>query len=96
MSVSAALTEVSQQNDTTTQRVSVAVDEQFQKAFAGFTTEQDRFNGILRAEHDRLTQEIEVNKQLLDQFSVEVKTAVEKMSAVSDGKLDKVATAILE
>ena len=37
-----------------------------------------------------------MNKQLLDQLSVEVKTAVEKMSAVSDGKLDEVATAIIE
>ena len=39
--VTAALAEVCQQNETTTQQVSGAVDEQFQKASAGFTSEQD-------------------------------------------------------
>ena len=67
------------------------MDEQFQKASAGLTTEQDRLNKILHAEHDRLTQVLEVNKQLLDQLSIEVKTTVEKVGAVSDGKLDEVA-----
>ena len=39
VTVTAVLAEDRQQNETTTQRVSVAVDEQFQKASAGFTTE---------------------------------------------------------
>ena len=49
VTVSAAVTELRQQNETTTQRVSVAVDERFQRASAGLSTEQERLNGILRA-----------------------------------------------
>ena len=41
VTVTAALAEVRQQNETTTQRVSVAVDERFQSASAGFSTEQE-------------------------------------------------------
>ena len=66
------------------------MDEQCQKASAGFTSEQERLNKILHAEHDRL------NKQLFDQLSIEVKATVEKVGAVSDGKLDEVASAIIE
>ena len=36
-----------------------------------------------------------MNKQLLEKLSFEVTTAVEKMGAVSDGKFDEVATAII-
>ena len=96
VTVSAALADVRQQNETTTQRVSVVVDEQFQKASAGYTAEQERVNGILRAEHDRLTQVLSENKQLLDQLSVEVKATVDKIGAVSEGELDQVASALIE
>ena len=96
VTVTAARDELRQHSETTTQRVSVAVNELFQNASIGFSTGQERLNGIWRGEHDRLTRQIEVNKQLLEKLSVEVRTAVEKMSAVSDGKLDEVSTAIIE
>ena len=76
--------------------MSVVVDEQFQKASARFTTEQERVNGFPRAEHDRLIQVLNENKQLLDQLSVEVKATVDKIGAVSEGKLDQVASALIE
>ena len=87
--VGAALVEIRQQSATTAQHVTSAVGEQFQSAATGFTNEQDRLNKILHAEQNRLT-------ALLDQLTIDVRTSVEKVSAVSDGKLDEVATALVE
>ena len=96
ITVTAALAEVRQQSATTAQQVSCAVDEQLQKTATGFTSEQERLNNIRRAEHDRLIQVLEMNLQLLDQLSIEVKATVEKVATVGDGKLDEVTTAIIE
>ena len=96
VTVTSALDELRQHSETTTQRVSVAVDERFQHASTCFSAQQERLNGIMRAEHDRLTQAPAVAEQLLEKLRVDVTTAVEKMGAVSDGKLDEVATAIIE
>ena len=87
--VGAALVEIRQQSATTAQHVTSAVDEQFQSAATGLTNEQDRLNNILHAEHHRLS-------ALLDQLTIDVRTSVEKVFAVTDGKLDEVATALLE
>ena len=54
--VTAALAELRQHSDTTAQQVSVAVDERFQHASTGFSEEQERLNGIMHLEHERLTQ----------------------------------------
>ena len=59
------------------------MDEQFLKASAGFTLEQERLNKILHAEHDRLTQVLEMNKQLLDQLSIEVKASRRSAQSVT-------------
>ena len=67
ITVSAALAEVRQQSATTAQPVFSAVDEQFQQAATGFSSEQERLNNILRSEHDRLIQVLEINKRRLGQ-----------------------------
>ena len=62
--VSAALAELRQHSETTTQQVSVAVDERFQHASTGFSAEQERLNGIMHLEHERLTQAQSVLEQV--------------------------------
>ena len=94
--VSAALGEVRTHGETITQRVSVAVEERFQNASAGFSAEQARLNGLMHVEHERLTQAHAATKQLLAQLKAEVDATVEKMAAVSDGKLEEVAASIIE
>ena len=74
----------------------MAVDERFQHASTGFSAEQERLNGIMHAEHERLTQAQTGFEQVLEKLKTDVTSAVEKISAVSDGKLDEVATALVE
>ena len=81
--------EINQQATSSTAQVSSEVDAKFESASAGFLSEQTRLNDILQAEHSRLT-------ELVDNLSAEVRDAVLKVSTVSEGKLDQVATAILE
>ena len=72
------------QNDT----MRAEADTKFESASEGFLSEQKRLNDILQGQHSRLT-------ELVDSLSAEVRDAVLKVSAVSEGKLDQVATAIL-
>ena len=74
----------------------MAVDKRFQHASTGFSEEQERLNGILHTEQERLTQIQTTIEQTLEKLKTDVETAVEKMAAVSDGKLDEVATALVD
>ena len=74
----------------------MAVDERFQYASTGSSEEQERLNGIIHAEQERLTKTQTGIEQMLEKLKTDVNTAVEKMAAVGDGKLDDIATALIE
>ena len=81
-SVTAALGELRSHSETISQRVSAAVEERFQHAATGFSAEQTRLNDLMHAELEKLKGDVEV--------------AVGKLSAVRDGKLEQVASVLVE
>ena len=85
----AALVEIRQHSSSTAQQVTSEVDARFQSAAVGFQAEQNRLDTIVGNEHNRLT-------SLVDKLSIDVKAAVEKVPTVADGKLNEVATALIE
>ena len=85
----AALVEIRQHTTGAKQEMTEAVDAKFQSAAVGFEAEQARLSGILQTEHRRLT-------EMVDKLSQDVQSAVEKVATVSGGKLDEVATTLIE
>ena len=79
----AALVEIRQHSSSTALQVTSEVDAKFQSAAVGFETEQACLNTILHAQHSSLT-------SLVDKLSIDVQAVIEKVSTVSDGKLDEV------
>ena len=91
-SVSAALTELRQHSEA----VDARVDARFQLAETGFTEEQVRFNGPLDAGQARLTVTQTQLAETLARLKVDLDAAVAKIMAVSDGKLDEVASQLVD
>ena len=81
VSVTAALVELRQHIEA----VDARFDARFQHAATGFSDEQERLNGQLRAGQDRLTATQSTIEETLARLNAEVETAVAKMAAVSDG-----------
>ena len=94
--VTAAPSELRSHSETISQRVSVAVEERLQHASTGLSAEQQRLNALMHKEHERLTQAQVAIEELLATLKVDVETAVGKLSAVSDGKLEQVASVLIE
>ena len=94
--VMAALSEVRSHSETMSQSVSGGVEERFQHAAAGFSAEQQRLNDLMHVEHERLARAQPAIAVLLAKLKVDVETAVGKLSAVSDGKLEQVASVLVE
>ena len=83
--VTAALVEVRGHGENIGQRVSTAVEEKFREASDAFSTSQAR---IMKTQ--------EIVEQTLAKLDQELKGTIEKMSTVSEGKLDTVATKLIE
>ena len=88
----AALAELRSHSEGIAQKVSTAVEEKFQSASAAFTAEQELMRGQLQSGQDRITATQEIFEQTLTKLDKDLKAAVEKLAAVSEGKLDTVAT----
>ena len=93
--VMAALAELRSHSEGIAQKVSTAVEEKFQSASAAFTAEQELMRGQLQSGQDRITATEEIFEQTLTKLDGELKTTVEKLATVSDGKLDTVATKLI-
>ena len=91
-SVSAALNELRQHSEA----VEARVDASFQLAATGFSEEQVRLNGELNAGQTRLTATQTQLAETLAKLKVDLDTAVAKIKSVSDGKLDEVASQLVE
>ena len=83
--VTAALAEVRGHGENIGQRVATAVEEKFQEVSAAFSTSQAR-----------ITTTQEIVEKTLAKLDQELKEAIDKLSMVSDGKLDAVATKLVE
>ena len=90
--VTTALVELRSHSESIAQKVSTAVEEKFQSASTAFTAEQELMRGQLQSGQDRITATQEIFEQTLTKLDKDLKAAVEKLAAVSDGKLDEVAT----
>ena len=91
-SVTAALAELRQHSEA----VDARVDARFQHATTGFIEERDRLNGELSAGQARLTATQTQLTETLARLQVDLDTAVAKIKSVSDGKLDEVASQLVE
>ena len=92
--VGAALTEIRQQSANSAQQVASAVAAQFASASQGFSKEQTRITDILTAEHAAMNGLVTQQQAELEQLTAEVRAGIEKVAAVSDGKLDMVASSL--
>ena len=80
--VGTALTEIRQENKNSEQRISQSTADALSSASQGFSSEQTRVNDLL----EKGTQQAGV----LEKLNSDVQAAIEKVAAVSDGKLDLV------
>ena len=78
------------------QQVSDTVDTRFQHASKSFSDEQELMRGQLQTGQERITATQAIIEKSLEALKTNVDTAVAKMAAVSDGKLDGVASKLVE
>ena len=88
--------ETRQQFLTEKELVSTTVTERLAIANKGFDDEQKRVNGLLAAEHAAQKEAANLQQRELEQMKVELKAAIQKVEAVSDGKLVEVASKLIE
>ena len=94
-SVAAALAELRHHSETTAQQVSDTVDSRFQHASQGFSDEQGLMRGQIQAGQVRITATQAEIEKTLGTLKTNVDAAVGKMAAVSDGKLEEVASQLI-